>query len=175
MSILSRNTVRQKRHHARALTCGGAVISKNENKINENVFISGKSGRNDAKIYWSFNRKTRARNGGAARRGGDLPYLIDSTDQSASFWSRRNHLDCNFLVGSPSGFLPSPHPKCRHIASFFISISVCGHFRNSLFRTIFIFFLLLSIFPNVLYFLSYFHSRSPPPMLNQRKKTNSII
>lgn len=35
------------------------------------------------------------------RSGGrDLPYLIDSADQSAGFWSRRNHLDRNFLAGS---------------------------------------------------------------------------
>jgi len=36
----------------------------------------------------------------------DLPYLIDSIDQSAGFWSRRNRLDCNFLVSSPRSSRP---------------------------------------------------------------------
>lgn len=95
-------------------------------------FLAGKTGRNAVEIYWSFNRKTRT---GKTGPEDDFPYLIDSTDQSVSFWSRRNHLDCNFLVSLPAGAC-IPSSKFDDISPHFLYPSLRGHFRNSLFHSI---------------------------------------
>jgi hypothetical protein len=96
------------------------------------TFLPGLPGQNDVKIYWPFNKKTRT---GTIGPGGDFPYLIDSTDQSVSFWSRRNHLDCNFLVSLPTG-AHIPSSKIVDISPHFLYPSLHGHFRNSLFHSI---------------------------------------
>jgi len=100
------------------------------------TFLAGLPGENAAKIYWSFNRKTRT---GTTGPGDDFPYLIDSADQSVSFWSRRNHLDCNFLVSLPTG-ARTPSSKTVDVSPHFLYPSPRGHFRNSLFHSIFFLF-----------------------------------
>jgi len=118
------------------------------------TFLAGLPGENAAKIYWSFNRKTRT---GTTGPGDDFPYLIDSADQSVSFWSRRNHLDCNFLVSLPTG-ARTPSSKTVDVSPHFLYPSPRGHFRNSLFHSIF-FFVLPKIF-HFLYTITYSHCRS---------------
>lgn len=92
--------------------------------------------------------------------GDDFPYLIDSTDQSVSFWSRRNHLDCNFLVSLPTG-ARIPSSKIVDISPHFLYPSPRGHFRNSLFYSI---LFSAKIFPFSLYYHLFSLSVvSPPP------------
>jgi len=98
--------------------------------------------------------------------GDDFPYLIDSTDQSVSFWSRRNHLDCNFLVSLPTG-ARFPSFKIVEISPHFLYPSLCGHFLNSLFHSI----LFSSNFFHFLYSFTYSHCRSYRHYHQSRKKT----
>lgn len=78
--------------------------------------------------------------GTGARCGGDLPYLIDSTDQSASFWSRRNLLDCNFLVGSPSGHRSVPSSEIVDILPHFLYPSLYVDTSETVYFILFSFF-----------------------------------
>lgn len=78
-------------------------------------------------------------------------YLIDSTDQSAGFWSRRNHLDRNFLVSSPFPrpirFLLNLSPSNRRrIVSFFISIFLLADTSETVYF-VYIYILIFFFFP----------------------------
>lgn len=101
------------------------------------------------KCIGRLNRKTRA---GHADRGavgkfgvGERPSLFNWFHRSISLHSlcrsRRNHLDCNFLVSLPLTLAPHinhphpPYPNPRHIASFFISIFLLADTSETVYFT----------------------------------------
>lgn len=131
------------------------------------AFLAGKSVQNAVKIYWSFNRKTRT---GRTGLEDDFPYLIDLTDQSVSFWSRRNHLDCNFLVSLSAGAC-IPSSKIADISPHFLYPSLRGHFRNSLFHSI---LFSSKIFPFSLFFHLFSQLVTTAPPVQRRKRFHHL-